>query len=94
MFLDVNDAHDVVIEIAQNLLIGKTDASSDVIDMMLHTSACKAAIKAGNKNSSAELEKLAKQVLTEDSIRYCPHGRPVLIELSEYDLEKQFKRII
>lgn len=93
MACDPLDAQDIVNEIAQNLLLGKTDSSSEKIDMMLHTAACKAAIKAGNNNSPSELIKLANQVLLEDDIRYCPHGRPVLIELSKYEIEKQFKRI-
>lgn len=93
MEIDPSEAHDVVTEIASNLLLNKTDASSDIIDMMLHTTACKAAIKAGNKNSITELEKLANDVLFDDNVRYCPHGRPVLIELTKYELEKQFGRI-
>lgn len=93
MLCDPQDAQDIVTEIAGNLISGKTDTTSEKIDMMLHTAACKAAIKAGNTNSSSELQRLAEQVLLEDDIRYCPHGRPVLIELSKYDIEKQFKRI-
>lgn len=93
MFFDPLSAQDVMLEICANLLNGKTDASSDKIDMILHTTACKAAIKAGNNNSLCELEKLANDVLNDDEVRYCPHGRPVMIELSEYDLEKQFHRI-
>lgn len=94
MHCDPLDAQDIVTEIASNLVMGKVDSSSDKIDMMMHTAACKAAIKAGNNNSALELEKLAKQVIFEDDIRYCPHGRPVLVELSRYDIEKQFKRIL
>ena len=52
-----------------------------------------AAIKAGYKNSTAEMKVLAEQVLYDDNVRYCPHGRPVLIELSKYKLERQFGRI-
>lgn len=93
MFFDPMSAQDIMLEICANLLCGKTDTSSDKIDMILHTTACKAAIKAGNNNSLYELEKLAKDVIEDDEVRYCPHGRPVMIELSEYDLEKQFHRI-
>lgn len=93
MEIDPSQAQDVVTEIASNLILNKTDASSDIIDMMLHTTACKAAIKAGNKNSLSELEKLANDVLFDENVRYCPHGRPVLIELTKYELEKQFGRI-
>ena len=70
-----------------------TDVEAEKIDRILHTSACKAAIKAGYKNSTAEMKVLAEQVLYTNEIRYCPHGRPVLIEISKYELEKQFGRI-
>ncbi len=93
MMVDPNDSHDLVAEIVDNLISGKTDTSSDKIDMMLHTTACKSAIKAGNKNSLSELEKLAKEVLENNEVRFCPHGRPVVIELTRYELEKQFGRI-
>lgn len=93
MMIDPSDTHDIVAEISENLICKKTDVSSDKVDMMLHTAACKAAIKAGNKNSLFELEKLAREVLGSRDVRYCPHGRPVLIEISRYDLEKQFGRI-
>ena len=91
--LDDDDIFDSVIESARNLYEGKVDAFSDKLDMILHTTACKAAIKAGNKNSPTELELLAKEVCFNEEVRYCPHGRPVIIELSKYDFEKQFRRI-
>ncbi len=93
MLLHMDDVQDVVLEIAQNLLQHKTDIQAEKINRIYETAACKAAIKAGNKNSTAELKALAEQVLYQNEIRYCPHGRPVLIEMSRYDLEKQFGRI-
>lgn len=93
MLLDVDDVQDVVLEIAENLLKQKTDIQAEKINRIYETAACKAAIKAGNKNSTAELKALAERVLYHDDVRYCPHGRPVLIEMSRYDLEKQFGRI-
>lgn len=93
MMIDPGDTQDVVCEIANNLLSGKIDAQTDRIDMILHTTACKAAIKAGNNNSPDELITLAKQVLQDNAVRFCPHGRPVLIEMTKYELEKQFGRI-
>ena len=93
MLLDTDDVQDVVLEIAENLLSHKTDIQSEKINRIYETAACKAAIKAGNKNSTAELKALAERVLYHDDVRYCPHGRPVLIEMSRYDLEKQFGRI-
>lgn len=93
MMLDESDINEVVGEIADNILSGKVDTQSSKVDMILHTTACKAAIKAGNKNNPIELEELAREVCFSDDVRYCPHGRPVMIEMSEYDLEKQFRRI-
>ena len=93
MLLDTDDVQDVVLEIAENLLRQKTDVQAEKINRIYETAACKAAIKAGNKNSTAELKALAERVLYHDDVRYCPHGRPVLIEMSRYELEKQFGRI-
>ena len=93
MLLDTDDVQDVVLEIADNLLKHKTDIQAEKINRIYETAACKAAIKAGNKNSTAELKALAERVLYHDDVRYCPHGRPVLIEMSRYEMEKQFGRI-
>ena len=93
MLISGDDIEDTVVEIASYLVQNKTNVESEKIDRIHHTSACKAAIKAGYKNSTAEMKILAEQVLYDDEIRYCPHGRPVRIEMSKYDLEKQFGRI-
>lgn len=93
MLISGDDIEDTVVEIASYLVQNKTNVESEKIDRIHHTSACKAAIKAGYKNSTAEMKVLAEQVLYDDEIRYCPHGRPVMIEMSKYDLEKQFGRI-
>lgn len=68
-------------------------ASLPVLERIFHTVACKAAIKAGNTNDKYELERLAKRVLNDKDIMYCPHGRPVAIKLTEKEIEKQFGRI-
>ncbi len=78
-------------EIAAGLLTtGRADPSA-ARDHLLHTMACKAAIKGGWKSGPQELERVAKAVM-DGSVKYCPHGRPVAIELTRKDLEKQFKR--
>ena len=78
-------------EIAGELLLtGRADASV-ARDKVLHTMACKAAIKGGWKTSPEELEVVARAVLS-GAVKYCPHGRPVAIEMSKKQLEKQFKR--
>ena len=68
-------------------------ASLPMLERIFHTVACKAAIKAGNTNDRYELERLAKRVLNDKDIIYCPHGRPVAIKLTEKEIEKQFGRI-
>ena len=75
---------------ASYLAENRTNIETEVIDRIHHTSACKAAIKAGYKNSLSEMRVLAEQVLYDESVRYCPHGRPVLIELTKYELVNEF----
>ena len=72
----------------------KLNPQSEVFDDLYHSVACKAAIKANDNNSLAELQTLLDDVYENDDIRYCPHGRPVLIKLGKRDIEKQFRRIV
>ena len=60
-------------------------------DAMLHTMACKAAIKGGWVSDPKELQVLVEKVQSGE-IRYCPHGRPVAVKLTKYEIEKMFKR--
>ena len=79
-------------EMAADLLNGRREKASSVRDEVLHTVACKAAIKAGWKNDEAELLAVVKEVMGRDDLKHCPHGRPICITLSKKQLEKQFKR--
>ena len=90
-YLDVGDIPDTLAQLAQKLLTtGHADPAA-ARDELLHTMACKAAIKGGWKTSPQELERVARAVM-DGSVKYCPHGRPVAIELTRKELEKQFKR--
>ena len=77
-------------ELAQKLLLQRADPDA-LRDDLLHTIACKSAIKAGMVSDVTELAALARQV-QRGEIRYCPHGRPVAVKLTKYELEKMFKR--
>ena len=89
--VDVGDIESTLLEIAGKLLTtGRADPAA-ARDEMLHTMACKAAIKGGWKTSPQELERVAQAVM-KGEVKYCPHGRPVAIELTKKQLEKQFKR--
>ncbi len=86
------DVKSIVYELAGNLIAKKTVEISR-IERIYETMSCRAAIKAGNLSSKEELYELAKIVLSSKEIMYCPHGRPVAMELKRSQIEKQFGRI-
>lgn len=86
------DITDMLVEAAQGL-ITKGIPESERLDRIYHTVACKAAIKGGNITTRTELESLAKKILADNDVMYCPHGRPVAFQLTKKELEKQFGRI-
>ena len=92
MDLDADQAAEAIESMAADLLTGRQEKKDTVRDEILHTVACKAAIKAGWKNDEAELLAVAKEVMAREELKYCPHGRPICITLSKKQLEKQFKR--
>ncbi len=92
--LDGCDPADLIIELAKNLSENKADPMPEILDNMYHTFACKAAIKANDNNTLSELSVIVRTILTDERIRYCPHGRPVMFKLTKRELEKQFKRIV
>ena len=92
MDLDPAHAAEAIEEMAADLLNGRREKATTVRDEILHTVACKAAIKAGWKNDEAELMAVARQVMAREDLKHCPHGRPICITLSKKQLEKQFKR--
>ena len=92
MDLSAEDAGDALAALAADLMNGRRETKTTIRDELLHTVACKAAIKAGWKTDEAELLVLAKQIMEDESLKHCPHGRPICISLSKRHLEKQFKR--
>ena len=78
-------------EIAGQLLAGVGADPQAARDALLHTMACKAAVKGGQKNSRQELLVVAQAVMA-GQVKYCPHGRPVAITMTRSQLERQFKR--
>lgn len=86
------DMEDIISEIANNLRMYSHDPQSHVLDDMLHTVACKSAIKGNDKNDIAELQALAEQVYFDERIRHCPHGRPVMFTMTKSNISHQFKR--
>lgn len=91
--MNASDVPSSVEEICEKIRTCKTPDPSSARDEILHTVACKAAIKAGWNTQKEELEKIVSAVLSGE-IRYCPHGRPVSALITHKDLDKLFKRIV
>ena len=89
-YIRAEDAAATLEELAQKLVLQQADPDG-ARDELLHTMACKSAIKAGMTTDSAELAELVRQVQS-GAIRYCPHGRPVAVKLRKYEVEKMFRR--
>lgn len=91
--LEGADAKDLIIETAGKLLEHKTDLEPDKMDWIFHSASCRSAVKGGDYTTPEERELFVKKLLSMPNIRYCPHGRPVMIKISKYEIEKQFGRI-
>ncbi|MEG1845320.1 MAG: DNA mismatch repair endonuclease MutL [Oscillospiraceae bacterium] len=93
LILAKEDITSLITEIAGHLTKNQREINIEKLDWIFHSVACRAAIKAGNDTSDYELIEFTKKLLSDDTIRYCPHGRPVLIEMTKYELDKQFGRV-
>lgn len=86
------DATACLSELVQQLQDGRKLDKETVYDDLLHTIACKGAIKGGQYTDPKEISALVAELMARDDIKHCPHGRPVCITLSRATLERQFKR--
>jgi DNA mismatch repair protein MutL len=93
MYLEKEDLPFVLSDIAGRLQSCR-GAENELLEELLKSVACKAAVKAGMVTDNAELQIFAQSVLENDSLRNCPHGRPCVTFVSRYQLEKLFKRIV
>ena len=81
-----DDIKNVILDIINN-------SSTDYMEENIHTIACKAAIKANKKLSDKEINELVRLFVAEGGVNTCPHGRPIIVKITKYELEKMFKRI-
>ncbi len=93
LFLEKLDVTEAFLEIAKYLTRHKRLLLSEKMEWIYANTACRAAIKAGDKNSPQELEALVQQLEDNPTVRYCPHGRPIYYFVSRTELEKNFRRI-
>jgi len=88
-----DDVEGLLVEVAAKLAVGSRDALSEKTEWVLHSIACRAAIKAGDKTGAPHLMRLAEEILAGKVPPFCPHGRPVVLKLTKKELEKQFGRL-
>ena len=91
-YLESADIESSIAEMACYLSQNKLDIFTEKMDWIFHNVACRAAVKAGNKSKAPELIELIKQMLLNPQLKTCPHGRPVCVELTKNEIEKQFGR--
>lgn len=85
---------DVFLELAEKIFSSLKPVSTPLADEIMHTVACKAAIKANKKLDDSEVERLLAELAATGRRYTCPHGRPTIIRLTKYEIEKMFKRIV
>lgn len=91
-YIDMADITGILSEIAEKLSNYCTP-TPDEFDDLIHTVACKAAIKAGKATTQMEMQKLFDKVSNDNEVNCCPHGRPVMVRLTKYEIDKLFKRV-
>ena len=93
--LNPNDAEGLLENFANVRTDSKKLADAELFDIFLYDVACKMSIKAGKSLSDVEMEALISEYLkNKDTLKCCPHGRPIEFSVSKREMEKQFKRIV
>lgn len=93
MQLPTEEVSALVTELSGYLLKNKRELETEKLDWLYHSMACRAAVKAGDDTKPYELEDFARRVLADADLRFCPHGRPIVAELTKSELERRFGRI-
>ncbi|SET39491.1 DNA mismatch repair endonuclease MutL [[Clostridium] polysaccharolyticum] len=88
------DQEDIFLELLDSFMEEKTEAAPDMILHKVATMSCKAAVKGNSAMTLTEAQKLIEELLTLENPYHCPHGRPVIVSMSKYEIEKKFKRIV
>jgi DNA mismatch repair protein MutL len=89
-----SSVRETFLEVLDNLMHAEKARNENVVDEMLYTIACKAAVKANQRLDEREIESLLRELSKLENPYTCPHGRPTIIRISKYELEKKFKRIV
>lgn len=92
-YLAAIEIADCITEMSGYIASGKKDIYTEKMDWFYHNVSCRSAIKAGNKSTVQELMDIAWTLEKNPQIKYCPHGRPICIVMTKYEIEKQFGRL-
>lgn len=92
-YLAATEIADCITEMSGYIASGKKDIYTEKMDWFYHNVSCRSAIKAGNKSTVQELMDIAWTLEKNPQIKYCPHGRPICIVMTKYEIEKQFGRL-
>lgn len=92
-YLAATEIADCIAEMSSYIASGKKDIYAEKMDWFYHNVSCRSAIKAGNKSTVQELMDIAWTLEKNPQIKYCPHGRPICIVMTKYEIEKQFGRL-
>lgn len=92
-YLAATEISDCIAEMSGYIASGKKDIYAEKMDWFYHNVSCRSAIKAGNKSTVQELMDIAWTLEKNPQIKYCPHGRPICIVMTKYEIEKQFGRL-
>lgn len=92
-YLAATEIADCITEMSGYIASGKKDIYTEKMDWFYHNVSCRSAIKAGNKSTVQELMDIAWTLEKNTQIKYCPHGRPICIVMTKYEIEKQFGRL-
>ena len=93
MGLDAADIEDTLLEVLELFESGSQNVSLELQEKVLFSVSCKSAVKANHILSAKEQQQLVEAVLSLDGINTCPHGRPITLSMTKYQVEKQFKRV-
>ena len=85
---------ELLMEMIDGLTDGIDSGTPDIVNEKIASMSCKAAVKGNHTMSAAEADKLIDELLELENPYACPHGRPTIITMSKYELEKKFKRIL
>ena len=85
---------DLLIELLDNLVDEELSGQSIQVLEKVASMSCKAAVKGNQKLTKEEFEHLVDELMTLDNPYHCPHGRPIIIAMTKYEIEKKFKRIL